>query len=406
MKKILLYLLVASSLFGAAGDIKIDRKNSSDNAWIATIFAKQNNAIIGTDSSGVPGFLNGITWSSPTLSVTPNAALSSPSITSTGSWFTGGSSTTTKPAWLLEPTGTTSTGWSTSGTGLGINATAAFAGNLLDAQVGGGVRATIFGTGIIRSYRASTAAQFVEIAGLGTNTSQNEIYSNGVDKNFSILNVSTSGSTGNNIGFYTGVTGTVTQIMQIQSTSTKNAWGAFGAAFNITGRTYTDNSTAVSGTAVLATFNSFGIPTLAATNATVTTTDSVNLYVAGAPIQSTNQTLTRVHALMIAGGNSQFNGPISASYQALSGAGAVNVTQLTTEYTSTGASQALTLADGYPGQLKTIIHGVDGGSGILTPTTKTGYTTITFTNVGESATLQFLTTRGWIIISLRGAVAA
>lgn len=92
--------------------------------------------------------------------------------------------------------------------------------------------------------------------------------------------------------------------------------------------------------------------------------------------------------------------------QALSGAGAVNVTALATKLTTTGASQALTLADGTNGQLKVIIHDVDGGSAVLTPTTKTGFSTITFTAVGESATLMFVTTRGWIIIALNGAVAA
>jgi hypothetical protein len=38
---------------------------------------------------------------------------------------------------LIEPTGTTSTAWSTSGTGLGVNAASGFAGNLLDLQVNG-----------------------------------------------------------------------------------------------------------------------------------------------------------------------------------------------------------------------------------------------------------------------------
>jgi hypothetical protein len=38
---------------------------------------------------------------------------------------------------LLEPAGTTSTAWSTSGTGLGVNAASGFAGNLLDLQVNG-----------------------------------------------------------------------------------------------------------------------------------------------------------------------------------------------------------------------------------------------------------------------------
>lgn len=91
--------------------------------------------------------------------------------------------------------------------------------------------------------------------------------------------------------------------------------------------------------------------------------------------------------------------------QALSGAGAVNVTTLTTALTTTGPNQALTLADGVNGQLKIIVHDVDGGSAILTPTTRTGFSTITFTNVGETAILQFLNIRGWVIISLRGAVA-
>jgi hypothetical protein len=66
-----------------------------------------------------------------------NAASSSPAKVFTGTWFTGGTSTTTKPQVLIEPTGTTSTAWSTSGTGLGVNAASGFAGNLLDLQVNG-----------------------------------------------------------------------------------------------------------------------------------------------------------------------------------------------------------------------------------------------------------------------------
>ena len=70
--------------------------------------------------------------------------------------------------------------------------------------------------------------------------------------------------------------------------------------------------------------------------------------------------------------------------QALSGAGACNVTTIATLFTSTGAAQALTLADGTrAGQLKFVSHVVDGGSGVLTPTTKTGFTTVTFTNVND-----------------------
>jgi len=102
-----------------------------------------------------------------------------------------------------------------------------------------------------------------------------------------------------------------------------------------------------------------------------------------------------------------FNGPVVASTaQALSGAGAVDIVSDTTKLTTTGGAQALTLANGTDGQRKTIIHDVDGGSAVLTPTTKSGFTTITFTNAGETAVLQYTTTRGWVILSLNGAVAA
>jgi hypothetical protein len=66
-----------------------------------------------------------------------NATASSPAKAFTGTWFTGGTGTTTKPQVLIEPTGATSTAWSTSGTGLGINAASGFAGRLLDLQRNG-----------------------------------------------------------------------------------------------------------------------------------------------------------------------------------------------------------------------------------------------------------------------------
>lgn len=64
-------------------------------------------------------------------------AASTPPLTLTGAFFTGGSATTTKPQFLIEPTGTTSTGWNTSGTGLGVNAASGFAGNLVDFRSNG-----------------------------------------------------------------------------------------------------------------------------------------------------------------------------------------------------------------------------------------------------------------------------
>lgn len=72
---------------------------------------------------------------------------SSPAKVFTGTWFTGGTGTTTKPHFLIEPAGVTSTGWSTSGTGLGVNAATGFTGNLLDLQVNGVSQARITNTG-------------------------------------------------------------------------------------------------------------------------------------------------------------------------------------------------------------------------------------------------------------------
>lgn len=92
--------------------------------------------------------------------------------------------------------------------------------------------------------------------------------------------------------------------------------------------------------------------------------------------------------------------------QALSGAGACNVTTIATLFTSTGAAQALTLADGTrAGQIKFIAHVVDGGSGVLTPTTKTGFSTVTLTNVNDWAALIW-SGSAWFVLAYSGATIA
>lgn len=94
------------------------------------------------------------------------------------------------------------------------------------------------------------------------------------------------------------------------------------------------------------------------------------------------------------------------STDTLSGAGAVSIIKDTTKLTSTGVAEALTLANGSDGQIKRVIHDVDGGSMVLTPTTKTGWSTATFTNAGDSLTLEYVTTRGWIVVGSYGTVVA
>jgi len=123
------------------------------------------------------------------------------------------------------------------------------------------------------------------------------------------------------------------------------------------------------------------------------------------PVTSTNGFIGAVTGNITGNVTGNITGDVFASNQALSGAGAVNVTDMLTSLTTTGATQALTLANGTLGQIKIISHVVDGGSAVLTPTTKIGFSTITFTAVGDSAMLIY-TAAGWDIVALNGAVAA
>jgi hypothetical protein len=109
-------------------------------------------------------------------------------------------------------------------------------------------------------------------------------------------------------------------------------------------------------------------------------------------------------ALAVANGGTGASGAV----QALSGAGAVNITSLATAFTSTAAGNALTLADGAQGQIKTIIYVAEaagGDTGVLTPTNLGSATTITFNAIGDSVTLQFAGTDWWVV-GFRGAVVA
>jgi hypothetical protein len=98
----------------------------------------------------------------------------------------------------------------------------------------------------------------------------------------------------------------------------------------------------------------------------------------------------------------------SAANQSLVGPGAVSITTLATAFNSTAAGNALTLANGVEGQLKTIVYVSEtagGDTGILTPANLGSATTITFNTVGDAVTLQYLGTDWWVV-GLRGAVVA
>jgi hypothetical protein len=111
--------------------------NFSPFGFTNAMTIRQTNGYIGQNiTNPLAGFHNNFS----TVASTPSMLLS-------GTGFSGGTSTTTKPTLLIEPTGTTSTGWSTSGTKLGVNAESGFTGNLLDLQLNGTSKLSIASNG-------------------------------------------------------------------------------------------------------------------------------------------------------------------------------------------------------------------------------------------------------------------
>lgn len=86
---------------------------------------------------------------------------------------------------------------------------------------------------------------------------------------------------------------------------------------------------------------------------------------------------------------------------------AIPVTAAHVSKTTGGDAEALTLANGTPGQVITITLTVDGGgSGTLTPATKTGFATIVFADAGDSAALRYVDdTVGWVLLGTAGVSA-
>lgn len=131
------------------------------------------------------------------------------------------------------------------------------------------------------------------------------------------------------------------------------------------------------------------------------TDDQIDIAVSGADdFTITANSFNVLSGSAIAGPGSTFVPLIPiAAQQALSGAGAVNITTFYTAWTTTAADSG-TLADGaVKGQLKKIKLIVDGGDGTLTPTNLSGGTTITFADLGDYVILAWNGT-AWVAVEL------
>jgi len=97
-------------------------------------------------------------------------------------------------------------------------------------------------------------------------------------------------------------TSVIAPTLQVSGSQTTSAWGTSGTGLIVSSATYTDSTTAGSGTVSSAAINVINRPTIAASNIAVTATKASTLYVAGAPIAGNNVTLTNAYAVQIAAG--------------------------------------------------------------------------------------------------------
>lgn len=100
-------------------------------------------------------------------------------------------------------------------------------------------------------------------------------------------------------------------------------------------------------------------------------------------------------------------GSVSGSTTVAADELAIPVTHSVVLKTTGADAEALTLANGVPGQVLSIILAVDGGgTGTLTPATKTGWTTCAFADAGDVLTVQYVDdTVGWMILGTAGIAA-
>ena len=74
--------------------------------------------------------------------------------------------------------------------------------------------------------------------------------------------------------------------------------------------------------------------------------------------------------------------------------------------TTPGTATTPAPVDGVAGQMVTLVMDVDGGGvSIITPATLSGGASVTFTDVGDSVSMVYTATRGWVITGMASGVA-
>jgi hypothetical protein len=116
-----------------------------------------------------------------------------------------------------------------------------------------------------------------------------------------------------------------------------------GRVMHVDAMDITDTTTTASGTSTAYNHVSIENPRLLASNASVTTTDASTLLIKGAPVASTNQTITNAWALRVAGGNCKFGGDLDVTGNVLPGITYVKI--LPSDFTPDDAGRPIMIDD-------------------------------------------------------------
>ena len=102
------------------------------------------------------------------------------------------------------------------------------------------------------------------------------------------------------------------------------------------------------------------------------------------------------------------SGAVKGDVQTVTTSTAANLTTLSTVMAPPGAGNlAITLADGYAGQLKILtVSSTGGGTAVVTPATFANGATLTFNAAADTCMLLFVATVGWTLVSDRSVTVA
>lgn len=186
--------------------------------------------------------------------------------------------------------------------------------------------------------------------------------------------------------------------------STSSPYGTAGFSLNMADNTY--NTTAALSSPSVVGVNTFGIPTLQATNAQ-TITSASTVYISGVPVASTGVTIASPYALYIAAGNT-FLGGLVTTYNNIATTGN-GIPSIYGTGRTVGATAAVASVATYTVGAADASFWISANVLITTATTHAFTVTVAYTsedNTSRVLTLQFSNLAGTFVTSIANAAGA